>query len=296
MSASRLRTSVIAALVGLALAGALWAGLRNSRPSASLASDAESEPRRCHTSSFAGFEPSSAGGETHRLVPADQNPLLPGVEVEVTTSSGSSSSSTAVTLREPGGRSFEAAFGTSFEQIVTRHPVPEELQGAANAGRRQVVEEAAFRTLCTHPDPSLARLLTPDERLRWLPGAPEMPENYSLYVVPPAPGEPYWIEYLGVNHRRLSEDAFSDRLEVIDREGTLELLRSAHGAVVVDLERKLYAWVYVFGGGRKLRWPSVIGGKLEEGAVLLEIGHPILGEAREGVRIDLSSGAVRPAP
>jgi hypothetical protein len=256
--------------------------------------DGTQADRRCRASAFAGFEQTSEGSETRRRVPADRNPLLPGVEVEVLTSSGSSSATTFVTLREPGGRSVEAAFGTSFEQILTRHPVPEELQGTANAAWRRAVEEAAFGTICSQPDPSLAHLLSPDQRLRWLPGLPEMPQSYALYVEPPAPGEPYWIHYLGMNHRRLTEDAFSDELEVIDRKGKLELLRSGHGAVVVDLERHVFAWVYVFAGGRKLRWPSVTGGKLEEATVVLELDHPVIGEARERLRIDLATGTILP--
>lgn len=286
MLRTRLPVPRIAGLLGLALVGALWAR---------SASQTKAEPLRCHASAFAGFEETSEGGESHRAVPADRNPLLPGVEVEVKTSSGSSSGSTYVILREPGGRRVEATFETSFERIVIRHPVPEALRGKANEARRRVVEEAAFDTICTQPDPSLARLLSPDERLRWLPGVPEMPQSYALFVEPPAPGEPYWIEYLGMNHRRLTEDALSEQLERIERKGNLELLRSGHGAVVVDLERKVYAWVYVFAGGRKLRWPSVIGGKLEEGAVTLEIDRPVIGESRESVRIDLASGSVRPA-
>ena len=104
------------------------------------------------------------------------------------TSSGSSLSSILVTLREPGkGRSVEVAFDTSFEQMVSEHAVPVELQGAANQGWRRLVEEATFETICDKAEPSLARLLSSDERLRRLPGVPEMPQNYALYVEPPAP-------------------------------------------------------------------------------------------------------------
>ena len=300
----RLRAPLIA-LLGLALVGALWtvlwtynggASTPPSDPVAQAASAATLEPPHCHASAFAEFEETSEGDETRRVVPADENPLLPGVEVEVVTSSGSSLSSTLVTLREPAkGRTVEASFETSFEQMVSEHPVPEELRGAAGEGWRRLVEEAAFETICDKPEPSLARLLSADERLRWLPGAPEMPQNYALYVEPPAPDQPHWIEYLGWNHQRLTEDALGERLEVIDRKGKLELLRSGHGAVVQDLERNVYAWVYVFPGGRKLRWPSVVGGKLEDGTVVLQIDHPLIGESSQRLRIDLESGVIRPA-
>jgi hypothetical protein len=286
-----LRLALIGGLAGLALVAAI-----RLLPDAALPVPPSALEQECHASAYAAFEESVDGGETRRVVPGDRNALLPGVDVEVTTSSGSASAGTLVRLRDARGElSVEVGFDTSFERLLTLHPVPEELRGPAGESLRRVVEEAAFDRVCARADPSLEWLLRPDKSLRWLRGEPALPESYALFVDPPAPAEPYWIEYLGANHRRLTEDTFGDRLEVIDRRGKLELSRSGHGAVVRDLERQVYAWVYVFPGGRKLRWPSVIGGKLEDGAVLLQIDHPVIGVAGEQVRIDLESGMVSQA-
>ena len=104
------------------------------------------------------------------------------------------------------------------------------------------MEEAAFETICSGVDPSLDRLRQPGA-LRWWAGRAQMPTSYAVFVTGSDSREPEWIEYLGANRRRLTESALSDRLEVVDRAGSLELLRTGHGAVVQDLERNAFAWV-----------------------------------------------------
>jgi hypothetical protein len=285
----RVRASVLVLLAGVLSAAGVWVvrGLQRRDPAPAVAAPAEP----CRGSDFAAFERSSEG------VPGEQNPVVPGVDVEVSTSSGSGSSTTLVTLHDlRSDRRLEASFEVGFDRMVNPHPVPEGLDGAADrAAWLRMLEDAAFEKICAQMDPSLERLLSPEERLHWYAGEPKMPTSYAVFRQMPVPGDSQWIEYLGANHRRLGTDSLSDQLEVVDRRGDLQLLRSGHGAVVRDFGRGMYAWIYVYGGGRKLRWPSVIGGKLDGDSVLLTLDDSGLGEGKRQMRIDLSSGAMRPA-
>jgi len=247
----------------------------------------------CRTSPYAALEWTSEGGESQRVVSGDENVDVPGVEITVDRSSGNTLGSTTVTLRDASSnRTVQASFEVSFEQMANRHPVPLELRGTENEAWRRMVENAVFDEICTEPDPSLDRLMSMGEPLQWRSGEPSMPSNYAILVEGEVTGEPVWIEYLGVNHRRLTTDAIGDRFEVVARKDELELLRSGHGAVVVDKQRGSYTWVYVFPGGKKLRFPSVSGGAFDEDSVIVDLEAPEIGEGDKRVRIDLQSGAV----
>ena len=165
MAPSRLWT-LVALLAGVASVGVLWANVRSSGPSTNSVVAPE-PPRNCRTSAFTGVERSSEGNETRLTVPASDNPLQAGVEIDVTTNAGSASSSTFVQLREPRTeRSVEATFGIAFDRMMSRHPVPQGLKGAENATWRRMVEDAAFERICSQVDPSLERLLRPGS-LHW---------------------------------------------------------------------------------------------------------------------------------
>lgn len=119
-----------------------------------------------------------------------------------------------------------------------------------------------------------------------------MPDNYAVAIEDPETRQPTWIEYLGSNHRRLTVESMSDKFEVLDHKGSLELRRSGHGAVIVDTGRGVYAWAYVFPGGRKLRWPSVTTGVFDGSAIILTIAQPEPGEDFARLRVDLASGSL----
>jgi hypothetical protein len=139
----------------------------------------------------------------------------------------------------------------------------------------------------------LQRLLTQGSALRWWRGTPRMPDNYAVFVAATSVEPAHWLEYLGANHRRLTTEAFSEELELVDEQGSLQLLRSGHGAVVRDTQRGAYAWIYVFPGGRKLRWPSVIGGSLEGDSAILQLDTPVIGASSQKIAIDLKTGSIR---
>lgn len=183
-----------------------------------------------------------------------------------------------------GKRDIQATFAFSFEQVVSRYPIPPSLQGPTNEAWRVLVADAAFQRSCATIDPSLERLLHPSAPLHWLSGAPVMPDTYAVVNEDPQTREPTLLEYLGSNHRRSTLGSFRDRFEALDRSGHLELRRTGHGPVVVDVARDIYAWVYVFPGGRRLRWPSVADGKFDGSTVVLTIEQPEPGAASIKVR------------
>lgn len=248
----------------------------------------------CSPSPYAAIERISEGGETRWSVSAEQNVDAKGVEISVSSSSGSALASTTVTLSDPvSNRSVEATFEVPFDRMLSRHGLPDTLTGEANDTWRRMMEHSAFDSVCSGPDPSLQRLLNPDGALRWWRGTPRMPDSYAMFVAATSIEPAYWLEYLGANHRRLTTEAFSDELELLDEQGSLRLLRSGHGAVVHDTQRGAYAWIYVFPGGRKLRWPSVIGGSLEGNSATLQLDTPVVGAASQRLAIDLKNGSIR---
>jgi hypothetical protein len=256
--------------------------------------EAQSAVPTCSPSPYAAIERIAEGGETRWSVSAEQNVDAKGVEIPVASSSGSALASTTVTLSDPvSKRSVGATFEVPFDRMLSRHVLPDTLTGEANDTWRRMMEHSAFDSVCSGPDPSLQRLLTQGAALRWWQGTSRMPDNYAVFVAATAAEPAHWLEYLGGNHRRLTAEVFSDELELIDEQGKWRLLRSGHGAVVHDTQRGAYAWIYVFPGGRKLRWPSVIGGSFEGNSAILQLDTPVMGAASQRIAIDLKNGSIR---
>ena len=126
---------------------------------------------------------------------------------------------------------------------------------------------------------------------------------------------PQWLEYSGSAHTdpfaasprpqrvripgdddsfaRWAEDRERDResggFTTLDENYGFRLLGTPHGVVVMDKAQSRYAWVYVFEGGSKLGFGSVLGAKLEGARVTVTVHKTprFIG----WVDIDLTSGA-----
>jgi hypothetical protein len=287
---------IAAGASGLAALVLWWAlhGADDRQFTAADASPVQAALPVCRASPYAAIERTSEGDETLWQVSGEQNVDARGVEISVRSSSGSAISSTAITLFDPRSkRRLEAGFEVRFDQMVTRHPLPEGVSDARDDAWRRMLEHSAFERVCSAPDPSLQRLLDQGAALHWWSGTPRMPDNYAVFVAASGSEAGQWIEYLGANHRRLAPSQFSDELQLVDQRGPLRLLRSGHGAVVVDAQRQAYAWVYIYPGGRKLRLPSVVAGTFEGDSIVLQIDQPATGAANQRVEIDLRTGNVR---
>lgn len=255
--------------------------------------------RDCAVSPYRERIEALAGGERRLGIPPEDNVEDPGVEILAELSSGSAFAGTRVTLAASSGRRVEATFEVDFASLVNRHAVPPELRGPEEESWRRMLEHAAFGRVCDQPDPSLAWLLENDPGSRapvWIAGRPEMPESYTLRYMNPVTRQLEWVEYLGLNHRRITEDSMSDEFELLDQRGALQLLRTGHGALLRTTEpTDAYAWIYVFRGGHKLRWPSVIGGRLEARTVVLDLRPAESESTPRHLTIDLAPArATRP--
>ena len=97
-----------------------------------------------------------------------------------------------------------------------------------------------------------------------------------------------WIVYAGHNHgEHGAEEPATMKLLAV--EGQKVLLGTKHGVVLTDPERSRHAWLYVFAGGYKLRWASVLGARIQDGTAIVSIETREPGGPAE-VRIDLESG------
>jgi len=253
---------------------------------------------KCSTSPYAERVEKISAGETRLEVGADENVDVPGVEISVETSSGSSSSTTYVVMHDTrSGQTLDAEFSVDFTQMLNYHEAPEGLPSAEREQWLEMIEHAVFARTCAQADASLLWLLDRSAPVRWVAGQPTMPDNYTLRL-PSGKADTgsteTWVEYLGFNHRRLDGDSIRDEFEVLDHKGDLDLLRSGHGAILLDRRRQAFAWIYVYGGGQKLRWPSVLDGHLTDQAAVLELSSDVSQRARSRIEIDLESGRFLP--
>jgi hypothetical protein len=248
---------------------------------------------QCRPSPFADLPRTNVGSQSRLELSGSQNSDLPGFAMTVTEESGSLVSATTVVLRAQNGEpDTQVNFETPLDRMVTVHPVPNELLGKSQSERRLAVLDGAFALICAKPDPSLERLLERGQPLHWYSGSPELPTNYALQADASGTRAKEWVEYLGANHRRRDVSNDANEMQLLHKIGELELRASAHGAVIVDVHAKRYAWIYVYPGGSKLRFPSVRSGTIEAGRVVLNLNEPELDHEETAVGVELATGAV----
>jgi hypothetical protein len=185
--------------------------------------------------------------------------------------SGSGMSTTQVKLvLSRTGKRIEVDAELSFTAMVSATPVPPELLAPGMERALQAVEAALFGCVCENPDPSLAWLLEEQRSIRWIAGSPSLPGNYTLRRTGDKTGEKTdeWLSYAGGTHREI------ERLATDPRAGYV-LARTAQGVLLIDEKGSRHAWLYVTldGGGQKLRFPTVVGGRLEDGRAVIRLSH-----------------------
>lgn len=164
----------------------------------------------------------------------------------------------------------EVSTSSSFDTMISREAVPARLVGLADV--RRAVELALFDRVCDVPDPSLALVLagTP----AWSAGQPTLVSSYAVLV-----GNE-WIVYAALNHRRTAKLDLTGGFRNAARQGSLVLLTTAHGAVVVDERNDRHSWVFVIESAkRKLRFPSVTKAELRGDRALITVDG-VVTEAR----------------
>lgn len=235
---------------------------------AGMARSVLAAPPACRVSTL-GPADSWKDGALHLSLDVDGDGVLDALTVQESHGSGSSSRQARMVLSQ-GKRVVEASATWDFHAMAAYNPVPPSL--VADPALRQAFENALHTQVCLHADPSLERLLDPKGPLRWYPGTPVLPQNYTLYVDDPiqlralkrrgvgVSSGAVWLTYLGFNHsRQATAGPHKNRPppHVLDRHGNVVLLGTAHGVVVQKDGR--FAWVYVHPGGSKLRRPSIDG-------------------------------------
>jgi hypothetical protein len=78
---------------------------------------------------------------------------------------------------------------------------------------------------------------------------------------------------------------------VLDQKGNYVLLGTSHGVILTDPERSKHAWIYIFPGGAKLRWPSIKSARIEGETAIVQLEKDPSEEQRTAqVRINLNNG------
>jgi hypothetical protein len=197
--------------------------------------------------------------------------------------SGSGMSTTDVELvLSRTGKRIEVSAEFSFTAMLSATAVPPELLASGMERALQAVEAALFGCVCKNPDPSLAWLLEKQHSLRWKAGLSSLPDNYTLRQ------EGEWLSYAGGTHQEIVPLATDPGTGYV-------LARTAHGVLLIDEKGSRHAWLYVTrdGGGQKLRFPTVVGGRLEDGRAVIRLSHEQAFYGTYGcglLRIDLRDG------
>ena len=240
-----------------------------------------------------------------------------GVVDPVEQSSGSWGVGDEITVhlsKESEPRTFSISRGGSSSGFLDYTPVPEGLSGRRQAALRKAVEDAVFEVICDGPEPSLEWLLEEQHALRWHPGRPKLPDYYVLYSEARGlraravdredrrsklPGA-VWVSYSGHNHRRTGcrggagaacrEEELST-FRVLQSQGDLRLLGTAHGVVLQDIPGKRHAWIWVTAGGVKLRFPTIASARFDgdHARIVVSLGQV---ETTSWVQVRLADGEV----
>lgn len=187
----------------------------------------------------------------------------------------------------------------SFGSMLGVEPIPAALAGTAHDSARREIEVARGLPMCAGPDPGLSWLLSAmagSPEVRWLPGtAIQTPGLYWIVSDDAALAArfgttaPFWLAYKG--HTQTVTSRVTPR--VIASVDGRELVRFAHGLVLVDVASDRHAWIWVTSGNQKLRWPTVCDGATVAGhtARVALLGSPA-DDLPGWLEVDLDSGAV----
>jgi hypothetical protein len=204
---------------------------------------------------------------------------------------GSTQGLTSITLTLGStGESIEADYSYSFELFVSETSIPDKLIEPKYRCALRVVEEVLFHGVSDKIDPSLEWLLEKKKHLRWVEGPPVLPQTYTVRVKTSNGGN--WISYLGRNHSyRGGKGPYKS--VVLDQKGNYVLLGTSHGVILTDPERSKHAWIYIFPGGAKLRWPSIRSARIEGETAIVQLEKDPSGRKRATqVRINLKTGII----
>jgi hypothetical protein len=202
---------------------------------------------------------------------------------------GSTQGMTSITLTLGStGERIKADYSYSFEFFVSETTIPDQLIESKYSCALRVVEEVLFHGVSDKIDPSLEWLLEKKKHLRWVEGPPVLPQTYTVRVRTSNGGN--WISYLGRNHSyRGGKGPYKS--VVLDQKGNYVLLGTSHGVILTDPERSKHAWIYIFPGGAKLRWPSIRSARIEGETAIVQLEKdPSGGQRTAQVRINLNNG------
>jgi hypothetical protein len=179
------------------------------------------------------------GGRTLHLVDVDGDGTDDELRLQSSSGSGFASDAIELTLSTGPRLSLEHTF--SFSSILHEVPYPE----GSTEVTRQLLADALWGTTCPTPDPSLQALLSGE--VVWHPGPAVVP---PFYVTPTHAG---WALYAGHTQGGMGEYRGKFPRELGSR-GGVTLVAMAHGLVAQTAAA--HAWLYVHGGGAKLRVPA----------------------------------------
>lgn len=175
-------------------------------------------------------------------------------------STGTGSSITLATLNlSKNGRVIEVSIMTSFYGMINYQTVPAELIEPGMEEARTFIEEALFPGTRTSEDPSLKTLIGGHKHAIWYEGPPQLPED-DYAILKYGIAGPSWLEYLGGYHRYFDINAAPDSnlTETLDENELHALLGTKHGVILYDKAANRHKWIYVFRGGIKLQFGSII--------------------------------------
>ena len=211
--------------------------------------------------------------------------------IEAEDSFGSTQGMTSITLTLGStGERIVVDYHYSFEFFVSETIIPDKLIEPKYHCALKHFEEVLFHGVSNQVDPSLEWLLEEEKHLRWIEGPPVLPETYTVRVKTSNGGK--WISYLGHNHSCRGEKG-PYKPVVLTQKGDCVLLGTSHGVILTDPKRSKHAWIYIFPGGAKLRWPSIKSARIEGETAVVQLEKDPSGRQRNAqVRINLKTGII----
>jgi hypothetical protein len=212
--------------------------------------------------------------------------------IEAEDSSGSTAGMTSISLKLGAtGEKIKADYKYSFESFKSETSIPPKLIKPKYRCVLKIFEKLLFHKISNHVDPSLEWLLEGKKHLRWVKGPPVLPETYTIRIKTPSGAK--WVSYLGLNHSyRLGRGPYKP--VVLTQKGEHVILGTSHGVILTDPKRTKHAWIYIYQGGAKLRWPSIKSAQIVGETAIVQLEKdPSGGPRNSQVRIDLNTGRIR---